>query len=261
MDENIVNSVDANLFSLFEDMALANGGRFDEGEHWSAVDVGIASWGRVVLRPRFSKEEELGLLKAAMREGRIPNKLMTGPLTVPRNIKEWLLSQGFESTGAATGMALCKEDFTSSLKRPKDLELVELEGGGPEGEAGLAWASLVTEHLFGRAGGEGSEDFIRALGPRLGSSLRCFLGYSGGENAGASAMFHDGKSAGVYFVAVDPKFRNKGFGYELTAAATRAAFEEGYPFVILQATEMGKPIYQRMGYRETGVLGRFRLPS
>jgi predicted acetyltransferase len=54
--------------------------------------------------------------------------------------------------------------------------------------------------------------------------------------------------AGIYWVGSLEQARGKGLGQAVTAAATNAGFELGAEIASLQASPMGKPIYEAMGY-------------
>jgi ribosomal protein S18 acetylase RimI-like enzyme len=54
--------------------------------------------------------------------------------------------------------------------------------------------------------------------------------------------------AGIYWVGSLEQARGKGLGRAVTAAATNAGFELGAEIASLQASPMGKPIYEAMGY-------------
>jgi GNAT superfamily N-acetyltransferase len=58
--------------------------------------------------------------------------------------------------------------------------------------------------------------------------------------------------AGVYGVATLPGSRKRGLGAFATAEALLRARGLGYRVGILQASEMGKPVYARLGFREFG---------
>ena len=50
-------------------------------------------------------------------------------------------------------------------------------------------------------------------------------------------------------VGTRPEERRHGYGEAVTAAATNDLFSSGAQAVVLQASAMGAPIYERMGYR------------
>ena len=54
--------------------------------------------------------------------------------------------------------------------------------------------------------------------------------------------------AGIYWVGSLEQARGKGLGRAITAAATNAGFDLGAEIASLQASPMGKPIYEAMGY-------------
>jgi ribosomal protein S18 acetylase RimI-like enzyme len=54
--------------------------------------------------------------------------------------------------------------------------------------------------------------------------------------------------AGIYWVGTAQDARGRGLGPVLTTAAVEAGFEMGADLVSLQASSLGRPIYERMGF-------------
>jgi hypothetical protein len=67
--------------------------------------------------------------------------------------------------------------------------------------------------------------------------------------SGAQVLFSHG-IAGVYVVGTAEAARGRGFAELVTRTVTNLGFDGGAPYVTLQASSMGEPIYRRMGYRE-----------
>ncbi len=76
--------------------------------------------------------------------------------------------------------------------------------------------------------------------------LRAFVGYVDGRPVACSASHMTDHVIGIYTVATVPAERGRGYGTAITAAAM-----EGTParLAVLQASETGQPVYERMGYR------------
>jgi ribosomal protein S18 acetylase RimI-like enzyme len=63
----------------------------------------------------------------------------------------------------------------------------------------------------------------------------------------------------VGWVGTLPSFRRRGLGEIVTRAVTNAAFDLGADIVVLEASPMGLPLYEKMGY-ETVAIDRVWVP-
>jgi GNAT superfamily N-acetyltransferase len=75
-----------------------------------------------------------------------------------------------------------------------------------------------------------------------------FLGYADGQPACASMMIKTGPVAGIYWVATVDEFRGRGFGKSITLQAAAAGKISGCKFACLQASAMGRPLYESLGF-------------
>lgn len=80
----------------------------------------------------------------------------------------------------------------------------------------------------------------------LGFSM--FLGCLEGEDVAVAASLVTDELAGIYNVAVRPDVRRRGFGEAITRAAISAGLARGARHACLGASDMGFPVYQRMGF-------------
>lgn len=89
---------------------------------------------------------------------------------------------------------------------------------------------------------------LPSTGGGSGSVVRFFVGYEGGRPVATSALYESDRVAGIFFVATIPSARRRGYGAALTWAALDAARRGGADTGFLQASAMGRPVYERMGF-------------
>jgi GNAT superfamily N-acetyltransferase len=124
------------------------------------------------------------------------------------------------------------------------------------------------------------EDFIRVLiktgipGPMAESafqreligddSFAFFVAHLDGQPAGTSVLVRTDDVSGIYAVATVEEARRRGVGRAATWAAIDQARAWGSSAVLLQATDMGYPLYAAMGFRtitQIALLGWPKAPT
>lgn len=81
--------------------------------------------------------------------------------------------------------------------------------------------------------------------------VELYLGSFDGTPVSTSCLVPTPGVAGIYWVATLEAHRGRGLGEALTWAAVRGGQLRGCPVASLQASEMGEPVYKRMGFRTT----------
>jgi len=76
-----------------------------------------------------------------------------------------------------------------------------------------------------------------------------YVGYAGGVATTSGMGVRTGRTIGVYNIATIPAARRRGFGAAMTARIAADAAAAGCDVATLQASAMGYPIYERMGFR------------
>ena len=83
----------------------------------------------------------------------------------------------------------------------------------------------------------------------LGGPFRIWGGYVDGEIVSIAAALIEDDMIDVSFIATVPHARRRGYGAAITWHATTA--EPALP-AVLEATAMGRPVYERLGYQAIG---------
>jgi GNAT superfamily N-acetyltransferase len=100
---------------------------------------------------------------------------------------------------------------------------------------------------------EVSEFFMKGIhlsGEASGGAMANFIASVDGQPAASSSVCIEDGVAGVYCVATLEGFRGRGLGTAVTRAAVAYAARHGAKHALLHATEMGEPIYRKIGFAE-----------
>jgi GNAT superfamily N-acetyltransferase len=99
-----------------------------------------------------------------------------------------------------------------------------------------------------------TDSFTRAFADFPGDDVTTYVARRNGRAAGCLMILDDDGNADVEMVAVVPEARGHGIAGKLLAHALADAAERGLETSSLVATRLGRPVYERLGYREFGTL-------
>ena len=77
-----------------------------------------------------------------------------------------------------------------------------------------------------------------------------YLGRLAGEPVATATSFFGSGVAGIYFVCTVERVRQRGIGAAVTLTALQEARDLGYTVGVLGSSEMGYPVYRRLGFEE-----------
>ena len=177
------------------------------------------------------------------------------PRDTPVDLASRLVELGLDLEGHAPAMAAVLDDLPLDEPAPEGLEIVPVTDPGTLAE----FLTIVEADWLEWTGGEATdiqrrtlEAFSREIPLRLPDEpvpLR-WLGRVDGRPVATSRVSIGGGAAGLYAILTLPSHRGRGFGRAMTIAALRAAAEIGYRIGVLQSSDLGYSIYQRLGFRE-----------
>lgn len=76
-----------------------------------------------------------------------------------------------------------------------------------------------------------------------------YVGYVDGQPVVSGLGWRTGRTIGVYSIATIPAARRRGYGAAMTARVVADGALAGCDVAALQASELGRPIYERLGFR------------
>ncbi|HEY8869615.1 MAG TPA: GNAT family N-acetyltransferase [Candidatus Limnocylindrales bacterium] len=75
------------------------------------------------------------------------------------------------------------------------------------------------------------------------------MGFADGEPVVSGMGWRTGRTVGVYSIATINSARRRGYGAAMTARVVADGVVAGCTVAARQASEMGRPIYKRLGFR------------
>jgi GNAT superfamily N-acetyltransferase len=100
----------------------------------------------------------------------------------------------------------------------------------------------------------GTDSFSRGLGGFPADAAHVYTAAEAGRPVACLMIVDHERNADVQWVAVVPEARGKGLSGKLLAHALADAAERGAETSTLVATRLGRPVYERLGFRPLGAL-------
>jgi GNAT superfamily N-acetyltransferase len=88
-----------------------------------------------------------------------------------------------------------------------------------------------------------------------------YVGYEGGTPVATAGLFVSGRTAGIMNIACLASHRRRGIGEAMTWHAVARGAELGATLAALQASEIGRPVYERMGFELVSPYRTFVRPA
>jgi GNAT superfamily N-acetyltransferase len=216
--------------------------------------VTSAQWAMInsVLLSRLEQRNVTEAIEGAIARGAsrgVPILWQLGPNDTPEDLDRRLIAHGFAEVGDMPIMALDMSAATNLPPPTPGLVLEQVAGVA----ASEAWGD-VTAACF-HVPAEVLPDwgpFWERASRELGPGFIRVLARLDGEPVAASAVLVAGGVAGIYCVATVPDLRRRGIGRAVTRAACSEARQLGYHVAMLEASEMGVGLYEKIGFREVG---------
>lgn len=235
----------------FAACALAYGGVvLDEPDlRFCASGIPLSAWNRVVratLRPETA-DDQIEWVIAQARALHVPFVWNVGPSMRPDNLGDYLIRHGLTDDGDEPAMGVALATLPSALPLPDGVAIERVR----DLAALEQWVATMTD------GFEAPPSFLESqLEPIAhdtfddNAAARYYLASLHGEPVATAALTLTGGMAGIFSVTTVPSARGRGIGGAVTLAPLLDARAAGYQIGVLQASEMGYPVYKRIGFTE-----------
>lgn len=179
------------------------------------------------------------------------------PSNAPADLRARLVARGFRDLGEGTLMWLELEDAKLPEAPPDGLTIAPVQDAATLAAAGRALnpGDGFTEEA--RRVFEAAYEAL-VLGPD--APMTYFAGWLDGRIVASSALFTGTGLAGIYAVGTVADQRGRGIGGAVTAEALREGRRRGLRSAALLSTELGFPVYRRLGFEVVGTVSFLGSP-
>lgn len=88
------------------------------------------------------------------------------------------------------------------------------------------------------------------------------IAYDNATPIGTALMYYSGNEVvGIHSMGIIPEMRRKGYAEKMMHSMLFEAAKKGYSYATLQASEMGKNLYLKLGFEEQFLMKNYTLPK
>lgn len=191
---------------------------------------------------------------APFRSRGLPATWTVGPASTPPDLGRRLIDHGVELQEITPGMACDLRALPGATHTARGLEVHAVGGEGElESFLAVATAAFASEPAVADA----IRRWYRALVLARPDLVLAHVARLNDRAVGGSIAFCGAGVVGLYGVATVPEARNLGVGRAVSLSALLWARDRGYRAGVLTSTDMGMPVYARLGFRRVCTLARY----
>jgi GNAT superfamily N-acetyltransferase len=188
----------------------------------------------------------IATIKSQAQAKGVPLFWWVEPSADSHDLGEHLKAHGFIPS-QTPAMALDLSSINTTVSRPEGFSLREIEPDA--GDDLRMWGRIVgTAHGMPEVFLDPIHDVTVAQLHKRGNQSRRYLGYLNGEPVATAELFMNAGVAGVMSISTLAHAQRRGIGTLMTLQTLQDARVAGYELAVLQSTEQGFPVYQRMGF-------------
>jgi ketosteroid isomerase-like protein len=244
-ERTLLRAMDLNMWAMFRELIrLARGGEVRETARFTmaAHPEGTPFHNMVMVHEPI----EAGTLLAAIEDfhGRrgLPFSVWTRA-HADQALEAELQQRGFHELLSMPAMALLGDPGTRVEPKGLDIRRTTTDQGRRDylEVTAEAYAVYGQPRAFAEAA-------FASLESVCAPHVQGFVGYLDGKPVAAAALWLSHGVGGINWVGTTTEHRGRGFAEAVTWAAVREGFRRGAAFANLQASPMGRPVYERMGF-------------
>ena len=250
--ERLVIAIEENLSSWIPVFSVIGESRLNDppGVNRSVSSIPIALFNSIMdarLEPE-KVDTTIQCIKTDAEARKVPVLWWVGPSTRPLNLGRQLEEYGFIIDDEGPGMAvnLASLNYSPPLAEGLDIHRVLDDVTIREWCATMAIGFEIPPEKSEFA----ADNWFKLISRVDTGTTQAFTAWLHGKPVATSLLQLGAGVAGIYGVSTIPEARRKGIGAQVTLYPLLQAHSMGYEAGILQASEIGFPVYRSLGFQE-----------
>ncbi len=245
-DQEIAHLIEYNTAKFFLNLGHLNGDEvFDTSE---IKYIFTKNWQSRVFMANFnesSAHSNIMHVISRIKELNIHVLWFVSPMSHPRNLGNILKDHGLTYRNEWKAMAVDLETVTESFNIPEGIEIKEVLNL----EELKIWTDILVKSFeFPEIVESYKKYFINA--GLEGLNFHYYLGFLNGKPVTTDVLFNGEKAAGLFYIGTVPEARGQGIAKTMVNYLLSESKNKGYSISILQASEMGYPLYKKIGFKK-----------
>lgn len=237
-----------NLFSFYDELRKVLPEYSGKNEQFSWVQNQPNCWPNMVYNIQLNNIDKINF-----------NELLTNkpPFWVVSNneldekIKSVLKNNGLREIKQWSGMALTKDMFILTTNENAATEVRKINST----EELATWVEVLKQELI-----SGQQMEVELFKQVFNNPKFNFYGaFINNELVATLLSYQAENSCGLYLIATKNNFRKRGIASLLINNTIKKAFESGFSSVVLQATNKGESVYEKIGFKKSDIFSIYWL--
>ena len=205
------------------------------------------NWQSRVFMANFNEldaSENILKIISRLKKLKIPVLWFISPMSKPRNLQDLLKEYNFTYQNKWKAMAIDLKNVPKEFNIPESMEIKKVNSL----EELKTWTDVLVKSFEFPLLESYKKYFIKAGLENL--NFNYYLGYFNGNPVATSIIFKGKGTAGMFYIGTIQESRREGIASALVNYILNEAKNEGYNICVLQASEMGYPLYKKIGFKE-----------
>ena len=245
-DQEISHLIEYNTSKFFLNLGLLNG---DEVCNTPEIKyIFTKNWQSRVFMANFSGPSAYSRVIqviSRIKKLNIPVLWFISPMSLPKNLSSILEDHGFCYRNEWKAMAIDLENVHESFDLPEGIEIKEVSNID---ELKIWTDILVKSFEFPEIAVSYKKYFIKA--GLKDTDSHYYLGFLNGKPVSSSVLFDGEGAAGLFYIGTIHEARKQGIAKVMVCYLLSTAKKKGYSLSVLQASEMGYPVYKKIGFKK-----------